>query len=386
MHPLRHWLLVIGLILSLLYVGGISCYAKASPMSPAPLTYDALVAPDLEANNKLLATPGYSETSEYMIGNVAVGVVLLESNGAIDASTEDWTSTEESQVTNEVQAALNWWSIQNPSAGVTFTVTTNYRVPTSYEPINRPHTDQGLWISEAMNHLGYSGVNYFFQVRGYVNALRNSAGTDWAFAMFIVDSSNDADGGFTDTTAGGWNYFAYAYIGGPFLVMTYDNDGWGINNMDRVTAHEMGHIFYATDEYDSQPEYSGYLNVQDVDDSGALMDHNALWLSTGTMGQIGWRDIDMDGIQDIVDTFPNTYLNQYFPDPTYTFTLAYSGSVTEIPYPNNNPHGTGTALTTNTINRVQFRIDNGAWLDANATDGAFDEATEGFTFTTPPYR
>jgi PKD repeat protein len=376
MHSLGQRFLVIGLILSILCVGGISCYAKA-PTSPAPLTCDAFVAPDL-ANHKLLATPGYFETSEYMIGSVAVGVVLLESNGAVDTSTEDWTTTEESQVTSEIQAALNWWSTQNPSAGVTFTVTTNYRVPTSYEPINHPQTDEGLWISEAMSHLGYNGVNYFTQVRGYVNALRNNAGTDWAFAMFIVDSSNDADGCFSNPS-----YFAYAYVGGPFLVMTYDNDGWGINNMDRVTAHEIGHIFYATDEYDSFPEYSGYLNVMDVDGSGALMDYNDFWLSTGTIGQIGWRDTDGDGIQDIVDTFPNTYLNQHYPDPTYVTTLAYSGSVTEIPYPNNNPYGTGIDLTINTINRVQFRIDNGPWLDANATDGAFNEATEGFTFTTP---
>jgi PKD repeat protein len=286
-------------------------------------------------------------------------------------------------VTSEIQAALDWWSAENPSADVTFTVDWNYRVPTSYEPINRPHTDQGLWIHEAMSYLGYTGVNYFTQVEGYVNALRNSTGTDWAFAMFIVDSSNDADGGFADSTSGGWKYFAYAYIGGPFLVMTYDNYNWGIGNMDRVTAHEMGHIFYATDEYDGEPDYSGYLNVLDVDGSGALMDDNTWWLSTGTMGQIGWRDTDGDGIQDIVDNYPNTILNPYSPDPTYTGTLTYSGSVTETLYPNNNPYGTGVDLTINTITLVQFRIDHGAWLDATAADGVFDEETESFTFTTP---
>ncbi len=384
MHPLRHHLLVIGLILSILCISSISCYAKTSPVSYAPLIYDALAAPNLASNHVLLATPGYDETSEYMIGSVAVGVVFLESNGAIDSSTEDWNSTEESQVTSEIQAALDWWSAENPSADVTFTVDWNYRVPTSYEPINRPHTDQGLWIHEAMSYLGYTGVNYFTQVEGYVNALRNSTGTDWAFAMFIVDSSNDADGGFADSTSGGWKYFAYAYIGGPFLVMTYDNYNWGIGNMDRVTAHEMGHIFYATDEYDGEPDYSGYLNVLDVDGSGALMDDNTWWLSTGTMGQIGWRDTDGDGIQDIVDTYPNTILNPYSPDPTYTGTLTYSGSVTETLYPNNNPYGTGVDLTINTITLVQFRIDHGAWLDATAGDGVFDEETESFTFTTPP--
>jgi hypothetical protein len=31
--------------------------------------------------------------------------------------------------------------------------------------------------------------------------------------------------------------------------MHYDNDGWGPNNIDRVFAHETGHIFGAPDEY-----------------------------------------------------------------------------------------------------------------------------------------
>ncbi|HYW80870.1 MAG TPA: hypothetical protein VE890_14915, partial [Thermoguttaceae bacterium] len=34
-----------------------------------------------------------SDTSEYMIGNVYVTVVLMESNGGTDAETEDWTAT-----------------------------------------------------------------------------------------------------------------------------------------------------------------------------------------------------------------------------------------------------------------------------------------------------
>jgi hypothetical protein len=182
-----------------------------------------------------------------------------------------------------------------------------------------------------MNYLGYPGIFYPSQVRDYINDLRNYLDTDLAFAMFIVDSSNDLDNKFTDDA------FAYAWLGGPFLVMTYDNNGWGINNMDRVAAHEIGHIFYATDEYDYTPQRSGYLNVWDVDNSGALMDSSTWWLSTGTEGQIGWRDTDGDGILDIVDTFPDTALNPYSPDPSHDFTLTYTGSATVDPYPNNNP-------------------------------------------------
>lgn len=44
-------------------------------------------------------------------------------------------------------------------------------------------------------------------------------------------------------------HFAYARLGGPRLVMHFDNDGWGPDQIDRVFAHETGHIFNAPDEY-----------------------------------------------------------------------------------------------------------------------------------------
>ncbi len=80
---------------------------------------------------------GFYDTSEYLIGNIAVGIVLLESNGAIDASTEDWTAEEEANVVNEIRAGLEWWIARNPSAKLTFKYDIHYKVPTSYEPITR---------------------------------------------------------------------------------------------------------------------------------------------------------------------------------------------------------------------------------------------------------
>jgi PKD repeat protein len=302
----------------------------------------------------------------------------LESNGTVDSSTENWTSTEESQVVSEITSGLEWLASQNLDAGVSFTLDVHYKVPTSYEPINRPSSDDVLWVGEAMSHLGYSGSFWFTQVRDYINALRSDLNTEWAFAIFVVDSSNDADGMFLD------DYVAYAYLGGPFLVMTYDNDGYGIWNMDYVTAHETCHIFYATDEYNNREENSGYLNVTDNDGSGDMMElANTWWLCTNSKEQLGWRDTDGDGIQDIVDTFPNTFLNSYQPDPSLNTVLAYSGWVVEDPYPNNNPYGTGNDVTINTIKGVQFRIDSETWVDANASDGFFDEVSEDFNFTTP---
>ena len=59
--------------------------------------------------------------------------------------------------------------------------------------------------------------------------------TDWGYCAF-----------FTKYPVG---HFAYAYLGGPYLVMQYAIDGWGPNNIDRVFAHETCHIFNAPDDY-----------------------------------------------------------------------------------------------------------------------------------------
>lgn len=356
-----------------------------TPSSTITLHSDALIPPDIPIikNTQFLGPdPGFYETSEYMIGTVAVGVIFLESNGAIDPDTETWTTAEETNVQNEITQGLNWWKSQNPNAGINFVYDWHFKVPTSYEPIIHPsggtdNTYEKLWVSEAMAYLGYTSGDWFARTRSYINALRTSKGTDWAYAIYVVDSSNDADGCFSD----GW--CAYTYYG-AFVVMTYDNDGWGISNMDRVTAHETGHIFWATDEYNGITEYSGYLNAADVEGSGCLMDNNNLCLSTGTQLQVGWRDTDYDGILDIVDTNPDTTLNPYTPDPTSNTTLTYTGSATVVPYPNNNPQpsNSGNSVTINKITKVEYRVDGGAWIGAIAVDGLFDEPVETFTFTT----
>jgi len=353
------------------------------------LSNDLLIAPDLipELSQNPGPGPGFYDTSEYMMGSVSVGVLLLESDGTGETSTESWTGTEENQVKSEIKEALNWWIGQDTNAGISFVYDWNYGVSVSIEPINHPSvfTDSSWeeqWVTEAMATLGYSSGDRFARTRSYINDLRTANNSDWAFAVFVVDSSNDADGCFSDANPPTFMPCAWAYLGGPFVVMTYDNDGWGINRMNQVMAHETGHIFYATDEYDGTTEYSGYLNAADVEGSGCLMDNNNLCLSSGTKLQIGWRDTDTDGIHDILDTNPETSLTSYSPDPTNDDTPTYLGSATVAPYTNNNPYGPGNDVSINTISSVQYRIDAGTWTPAAAIDGTYDEHVEDYTFTT----
>lgn len=360
--------------------------STAQDYQPVPIYSDVFIAPDLPDNEfRTLATsqslaPSYYETSEYLLGSVAVGIILMESNGSIDPSTEDWTSLREPLVISQIRDnGLPWLANFDPDANVTFIYDIRYRVPTSYEPINHPQSDQGYWISDAMNHLGYADPSYFRQVRDYINDLRITLGTDWAFAVFVVDSLNDPDGCFADDSS------AYAYLGGPFLVMTYDNGDYGIEFMDYVIAHETAHIFYATDEYNGEAEISGYLGIQDFDGAGCMMERPNSWhLCTNSQEQLGWRDTDEDGIHDILDTFPDTTLEPYAPDPTNETTLTYYGSATVIPYPNSNPFGSGRSVTLNTLVAVEFRVDGEVWQSAVSNDTMFNEPEEIFFFTTQP--
>ena len=84
-----------------------------------------------------------------------------------------------------------------------------------------------------MISLGYTG-----NFSASTSTSRRSArelGTHWAYVAF-----------FTKYPLA---HFAYALK--PKLVMQYDNDGWGPDNIDRVFTHETGHIFGCPDEYAS---------------------------------------------------------------------------------------------------------------------------------------
>jgi hypothetical protein len=144
----------------------------------AELVGDAFVAPPPEglAPASDVPTSSYYQTSEYLIGRVTVSIILLESDGSIDRSTEDWTKTERALVLNEITAALDWWAAREPNAHLTFVYDDGTAVPlaSSYEPINRGYGDQALWITEAMTKKGVTGYSYFDQVHRRLLCLRLS--------------------------------------------------------------------------------------------------------------------------------------------------------------------------------------------------------------------
>ena len=377
---------------------------SANIVEPGPIIDDVRIAPKGSRNGSFVSSSppfgaGFWDTSEYLIGDVSVAIIFPESNGDIDPDSERWLTTDTTTCVSEIQAGLGWWAAREPKAGLTFTYHTIV-IPTSYEPITRPQSQEGLWIGEVMSEMGYSG-DYFTQVASYLNNLRDIDDSDWAVAIFVAHSYWDNDGCFPD------DYFAYAYLGGPFMVMTYDNDGYGLGNMDAVTSHEFGHIFYALDEYyntQQLPTYrSGYLNVDNQNTEygggssnvpcimrGQVPPYTSGSLCSYTRGQVGLRDQNGDGTLDIIGYYPNVTLNAYLPDPTFDTTPTYTGYASSRDcYPNSNPQGTGNAITINTIFSVSYYVyDSDHNLirsgSTNPTDGDFDSSYESYYFTIEP--
>ena len=374
-----------------------------------PLIDDAFAPPpiDEEFLGSCSSTSLKYSGTEYLLGNVSVNVILPESNGAIDTQTENWNSTRETSVTSEITEGLNdlrtLYGATLPAAiKPSFTYhyylgRTNALAQTSYEPITRSAapvfndctTGEGLWACEILNKLGYSAFTGYAKAREFNGDTRISDGTDWAFTIFVVDSENDADGKFAD------GRFGYAWLGGPWVMMTYDNDGWGITRLNYVTRHESCHINYALDEYTSSgcvcTTLPGYVNYQDQNCKNAcsssvtcVMDDNAAAICYYTKGQIGWGDLDSDNIPDPVDILPETTLTAYSPDPTTNTTLTFNGTSTIQKNTNNNVYNYKCDMNILTIANVQYRVDGGSWFSATPSDGSFNSGSENYTMTIGP--
>jgi len=326
----------------------------------------------------------YTNTSLYMIGDVSVSIILPESN----EGSEDWTSGEVVEVLVGIISGLDWWTDREPNANIQYIYNLEACVPTSYEPIEMSSLDKYLWVEEVMNVLGYYTTTEmpYMVLYDYINDQRELKGTDWAFVIFVVDSSNDVNGKFAD------GRFAFAALnpfgGGPYVFMTYDNSSYGVGNMNAVTAHEVGHVFGAKDQYggctcETTAGYLYYENQNCV--SGCMLNENSIMKNSITSyylcavdiyarGQIGWVDSDDDGILDIVDTVPSLTLGT--PYSPYLLRYQLSGWSTVTPMPTLNPNY--NTVTINTITSVEYRLDDGPWAEATASDGAFDSPEESY--------
>jgi hypothetical protein len=115
---------------------------------------------------------------------------------------------------------------------------------------------------------------------------------------------------------------------------------------------------------------SGYLAVLHFHVIGADGDSSDISLSNGVLSDNLAEEISATWAGDSVSiadtTPPSVTITPLAPDPTENAT----------------PTLTGTATDESNISAVEYRVDDGTWTAAIASDGAFDSPAEDYTFTT----
>lgn len=355
----------------------------------------------LECRNLFSATPYgavASDTGEFMLGNVSVTVVLMESSSqtsSVNNNSENWTSDRIASVKSNIREGLDWWTSAlhkiTTRHELNFQIDFTYAdapVATRFEPITNPSTAFSDWMYDFLNVVGYNQTgNFSTDIRSFNNSQREKNHTDWAYTIFVVNDQNDADGNFyTDTPkAPGQFEKAFAFAGGRFFVMPASRPA-------STVSHESGHMFWALDEYPSGGTYTskrGYYATQNSNawdnplfrdpSSGQVQQpsimasgtnpgdllyraYEANTSSQSSLELIGWKDSDGDGVFDVLDV-PLTLTGSGYYDPA-TSLYHFVGSSSVQTLANLNPSGNRNDVTINRVSRLEYRFDGGQWQTA----------------------
>lgn len=349
-----------------------------------------LYAEGLEARQLLSSVPfgaAAQDTAEFLLGDVNVNVVFLESNGAIDADTEQWNEELATGVKGRIEEGLQWWTdtlaLHSDKHYLNFNVDYTYAddpVEVSYEPISRGSQAFTLWIEEFFRATDTpSSPGFTTEIRNFNHQTRIENDANWSFTIFVVNADNDPNDRFGDANAQGTVFQrAFAYPGGQFIVMPHSRPAGTV-------AHEVGHMFWAFDEYSNSDSYSsrrGYYATQNTNAysgnpdtsqrepsimasvSSPFANHQ---ISQSARETIGWRDSDGDGIFDVLDVDHTLDANVTYDAITNAVSIAGTSSINTLA--NQNPAGFQNDITINRITSLQYRIDGGEWIDLTATDG-----------------
>lgn len=345
------------------------------------------------------------DTAEYLLGDVLVTVVLMESDPTLpgaDPSTEDWTAAAINSVQQKVTDGMNWWAdtFKNnddfyfntdlPLLNFKFDWTWALDpVETKYEPIANYSSYHELWVNDFLARPDVDFVNsldIYKDIKAFNNFQREKHHSDWAFTIFVVNSSNDADDYFPQNQSpapGEVNYRgAFAFLGGQFLVVPSDRP-------TTTFAHEAGHMFYALDEYSTGHSYNtkaGYYNTQNTNSANGNPQENFLAsqqpsimgsgtgqatafaqniTSSASQEMVGWKDSDGDGVMDVLDVpFTLTGSGSY-DQSTSVYRFKGKSSVTTLANKNTfggpNSNVKYNDITINKIRRAEYSLDGGEW-------------------------
>ena len=154
----------------------------------------------LESRHLLAFGAAFDDTAEFMLGQVYVNVVFMESNTALvphDTETENWTPQLIADAKTKVAAGVQWWqdtlAARFPTMGNLLHFTLDYThadspVQTGYEPIQRKSDAVQNWIVDFENAVNFNRSSDFHaNLKAYNDAQRKSHSSDWSFTVFVVN-------------------------------------------------------------------------------------------------------------------------------------------------------------------------------------------------------
>ena len=222
-----------------------------------------------------------------LTGNIAFAAIIVSGPGRLTIS-----DFEKEKIISEVIAGLQFWTDAAPAmANLKFSIYNGLAKISAADSTYclSASACHDVFVDPALQALSFQG---------------GQAGKD-AVAQYIKDGSG-ADGAYIGFFSKyKQTHFAYAYFEGGPLYMQYSNDGWGPDQIDRVFAHETGHVFNAPDEYTNCQCGRDYgkgtctaKNSNCVDStvectgsqSNCIMDSNDFNLCSYTKKHLGWCD------------------------------------------------------------------------------------------------
>ena len=218
-----------------------------------------------------------------MIGKIVVVVLVASGPGSLAFSESEITT-----IDSEVAAALDFWTSNAPaSAGLSFSLYLDVAYITASDSASCSEIIYSLchdvFVNPTLQHFGFStgqaGIDQLAQ------AMRNSENANGAFIAFFSKYKQSRS--------------AYAEGGSGPIYMQYSNGAWGNDLIDRVFAHETGHVFNAPDEYKDcvcGTDYGeGTCTAKNNNcllctssQSDCIMNENVLNICSATRKHVGW--------------------------------------------------------------------------------------------------
>lgn len=297
---------------------GVPCHADASRLTGAPGVRARAFPRDGRSSSGYGRAFGadFYQTSEWMLGKIAVGVILPEYAGG------SYSISEITSINEQIRGAMDFWAAQARVVvpGARFVYHLNNRVPVNFDFLtDQPRIAEDEWIPEALGEMGFHWLperDASYPAYEYVDSIRTAFETEWGFCIFLPKAPSFRA-----------EFDAYSRFGGPYVVAPSGikkDSGWLVAGhvwLTHVLIHEVGHLFWALDESCESgfcvPCHirSGYLNIWnknsmnrdytcDPDHVSCCMEIPIAKACEYTLAMMGIRDRDEDDIPDVLDTHP----------------------------------------------------------------------------------